>query len=54
MSILTESQKNNIKRQIGDVFNNELQCAQAKIILKKPLHKRTDKEIDRLVNFLKK
>lgn len=54
MSILTEAEKNKIKRDIGEVFWNELMHAEVKLILKKPSHKRTEKEIDRLVSFLKR
>lgn len=43
MSILTEAEKNKIKRDIGSIFWKELNLAEIKITLKKPLTQRTEK-----------
>lgn len=53
MSILTESQKNEIKRNIGNVFRKVLLQAEVKLILVKQPINRTEREIDRVVFFLK-
>ena len=52
MNLLTESEKNRIKRNIGDVFRRVLTQAEVKLILKKQPINRIEKEIDKLINFL--
>lgn len=52
MNILTESQKNEIKRNIGNVFRKVLLQAEVKLILMKQPINRTEREIDRVVFFL--
>ena len=54
MSLLTQSQINEIKRSIGDLFRKLLQEAEVKLILIKSAGDRKEKEIDILVDFLKK
>lgn len=53
MFILTESQKNAIKRTIGEAFLNILKQATIRIILQKSPDKRQEKEIDHVVKMLK-
>lgn len=52
MKILTESEKNEIKRRIGDAFLNILKQATIRIILQKDPNQRTETEIDRVIKLL--
>lgn len=52
--MLTEAERNTIKRNIGDVFRKVLGLAEVKIILRKELHDRTEEDFDKLVRFLYK
>ena len=51
--LITESRKNEIKRQIGQAFLNILKFYTFKQILLKPSTDRSDWEISKLVNLLK-
>lgn len=53
MSLLTESEKNKIKRNVGDAFRKVLRQAEVKLILMKQPINRIEKEIDKLVEFLR-
>ena len=50
--ILTESEKNEIKRRIGDAFLDILKQATIRIILQKDPRQRTETEIDRVIKLL--
>lgn len=52
MIILTESEKNEIKRRIGHAFLNILKQATIRIILQKDPMMRTEIEIDRVIKLL--
>lgn len=52
MKMLTESERNKIKREIGDAFRRVLVQSEVKLILKKQPRYRTEEEIDKLVKFL--
>lgn len=52
MKLLTESEINRIKRNIGDAFRNVLQQAEVKLILKRPPYQRKEHDLDKLVSFL--
>ena len=52
MKVLTESERNKIKREIGDAFRKVLKQAEVKLILKKSPRLRAEPEIDKLVKFL--
>ena len=47
-SLLTESKKNEVKREIGEAILNILKQTTIKLILKKQSYQRTEKDIDRL------
>ena len=52
MLMITESEKNEIKRRIGLSFLNILKQATIRIILQKAPTKRTEVEIDRVIKLL--
>lgn len=52
MNLLTESEINKIKRNIGDAFRKILQQAEIKLILKRPSNHRTESDIDKVISFL--
>ena len=52
MELLTEADKNTIKRNIGDAFRKILRLAELKIILRKKVRDRSERDFDKLVHFL--
>lgn len=54
MKLLTEAERNKIKREIGDAFRRVLKLAEVKIILRKEPGDRGWEDIDKLVEFLGK
>lgn len=53
MQLLTDSEKNRIKRDIGNAFNTILFQVRVKQILRMPAVSRTDAQFDKVIQFLK-